>query len=166
MGTDVWEVLSKFHNEVEEILEGEDGETVVTVARTNGLMGRTGVGVLIRSLTRSLGALAQTAPNQSCRWSVAALAAIALRGGCRTDIAAVRPRRSGGARWLRRAEVRPSVGQAAASRCWWSLSRLCVAVRRRHSDLTADLPRRKKRLAPRFDLICPKTGSTVPWRLR
>src|SRR5215211_6626892 len=54
--------------------------------------------------------------------------------------------------------------QAAASWCWWSLRRLWVAVRRRHSDLTADLPRRKKRLAPRFDLICPKTGSTLPWR--
>jgi hypothetical protein len=46
------------------------------------------------------------------------------------------------------------------------LSRLWVAVRRRHSDLTADLPRREKLLAPRFDLTWPKTGSAVPWRLR
>ena len=56
--------------------------------------------------------------------------------------------------------------QAGASRCWWSFNRLWVAVRSRHSDLTADLPRRKKRFARRFDLICPKTGSTVPCRLR
>jgi hypothetical protein len=69
----------EFHNDVEEIVEAEDGGTVVTVVRTNGLMRHTGVGVLIRSLTRSLGALAQTAPNQSRRWSVAAPAAIALR---------------------------------------------------------------------------------------
>jgi hypothetical protein len=39
MGTDVWEVLSELHNEVTEIVEAEDGETVVTVVRTNGLIG-------------------------------------------------------------------------------------------------------------------------------
>ena len=53
LGTDLWEVLSEFHNEVEEVVEAEDGETVVTVVRTNGLMRHTGVGVLIRSRTRS-----------------------------------------------------------------------------------------------------------------
>ena len=56
--------------------------------------------------------------------------------------------------------------QMGASWCWWSFSRLCVVVRSRHSDLTADLPRRRKRFTRRFDLICPKTGSTVPCRLR
>jgi hypothetical protein len=40
-----------------------------------------------------------------------------------------------------------------------------VAVSRRHSDLTAALPRRKKQLAPRFDLIWPKTALAVPLAL-
>jgi hypothetical protein len=57
-------------------------------------------------------------------------------------------------------------GQAMASWCRWSLRRLWVAVSSRHSDLTADRPRRWKRSAPRLDLIWPKTGSTLPWRLR
>ena len=56
--------------------------------------------------------------------------------------------------------------QAVASWCRWSLRRLWVAVNSRHSDLTADLPRRWKRSAPRLLLIWPKTGSTVPCRLR
>ena len=56
--------------------------------------------------------------------------------------------------------------QVGASWCWWSLSRLWVAVRSRHSDRTADLPRRRNRFAPRSALICPKTGSTVPCRFR
>jgi len=41
--TDVWEVFSEFHNELEEILEGSDGETVVTVVRTTGRMRHTGL---------------------------------------------------------------------------------------------------------------------------
>jgi hypothetical protein len=36
--TDVWEVFSEFHNEVVEVIDGADRETVVTVVRTNGLM--------------------------------------------------------------------------------------------------------------------------------
>src|SRR5579864_7509299 len=56
--------------------------------------------------------------------------------------------------------------QAVWSRCRWSFRRLWVAVRSRHSDLAADLPRREKRWNPRLCLICAKTGSTMPWRLR
>ena len=41
-----------------------------------------------------------------------------------------------------------------------------VGRRQQHSDLTAERPRRWKRSAPRLLLICPKTGSTLPWRLR
>jgi hypothetical protein len=107
----------------------------------------------------------------------------ALRGGCRGKVcecwrvgAVVRTgaRRAGGLaapfsnpprRSLSGCRC-PRDGQAMASWCRWSLRRLWVAVRSRHSDLTADLPRRWKRSAPRLDLICPKTGSTVPWRLR
>jgi len=58
------------------------------------------------------------------------------------------------------------VFQALRSWCWWSLSRLWVAAISRHSDLTADLPRRENRRKPRLLLICANTGSTVPWRLR
>jgi ketosteroid isomerase-like protein len=41
--TDVWEVFSEFHNEVVEVFESEDGETVVTVVRTSGRMRHTGL---------------------------------------------------------------------------------------------------------------------------
>jgi ketosteroid isomerase-like protein len=41
--TEVWEVFSEFHNELEEILEGCNGETVVTVVRTKGRMRHTGL---------------------------------------------------------------------------------------------------------------------------
>jgi ketosteroid isomerase-like protein len=34
---EVWEVFSEFHNELEEIVEGGGGETVVTVVRTKGI---------------------------------------------------------------------------------------------------------------------------------
>ena len=43
--------------------------------------------------------------------------------------------------------------QAAWRRCWWSLSRLWVAAMSRHSDLTADLPRRENLRKPRLLLI-------------
>jgi ketosteroid isomerase-like protein len=46
--TDVWEVFSEFHNEVEEVIAGEDGETVVTVVRTNGQMRHTGLELHLR----------------------------------------------------------------------------------------------------------------------
>jgi ketosteroid isomerase-like protein len=46
--TDVWEVFSEFHNEVEEVIEGEDGDTVVTVVRTNGRMRHTGLEAKLR----------------------------------------------------------------------------------------------------------------------
>jgi hypothetical protein len=46
------------------------------------------------------------------------------------------------------------------------LEQVVVAVSSRHCDLIADLPRRRKRLAPRFDFTWPKTGSTMPWRRR
>ena len=41
--TDVWEVFSEFHNEVEEVIEVGDGETVVTLVRTTGRMRHTGL---------------------------------------------------------------------------------------------------------------------------
>jgi len=50
--------------------------------------------------------------------------------------------------------------QALCSWCLWSLRRLWVVARSRHSDLTADLPRRENVRAPRLCLIWPKTGST------
>src|SRR3954452_25308266 len=92
----------------------------------------------------------------------------AIRGGCR------RKMRVAAALWRRRrhrfaGRLGGGVAralQAAASWWRWSLSRLWVAVRRRHSDLTADLPRRSKRLAPRWDFTWPNTGSTMPWRCR
>ena len=40
---EVWEVFSEFHNELGEIIEGGDGETVVTVVRTKGRMRHTGL---------------------------------------------------------------------------------------------------------------------------
>jgi ketosteroid isomerase-like protein len=46
--TDVWEVFSEFHNEVEEVIDSEDDGTVVTVVRTNGLMRYTGLEVKLR----------------------------------------------------------------------------------------------------------------------
>ena len=55
---------------------------------------------------------------------------------------------------------------AAAVRWLWILSRLCVAAANRHSERTADLPRRWKRSIPRLNLSCPNTGSTVAWRFR
>jgi ketosteroid isomerase-like protein len=40
---EVWEVFSELHHEVEEIIEAEDGETVVSVQRTQGRMSHTGL---------------------------------------------------------------------------------------------------------------------------
>jgi hypothetical protein len=48
---------------------------------------------------------------------------------------------------------------AGAIQCWWSLSRLWVAVISRHSECTAARPRRLNCLKPRLCLICPKVGS-------
>src|SRR5215204_284416 len=57
--------------------------------------------------------------------------------------------------------------QAPAAAVWWrwSLTRLWVAVIRRHSDRHADMPRRKKRSMRRLNLVWAKTGSIVTWRL-
>jgi hypothetical protein len=41
----------------------------------------------------------------------------------------------------------------------WSLSRLWTAACRRHSERTADLPRRWNRRKPRLNLFWAKTGS-------
>ena len=41
--TEVWEVFSNLHHEVEEIIEKGDGETVVSVQRTQGRMRHTGM---------------------------------------------------------------------------------------------------------------------------
>jgi ATP-dependent helicase HrpA len=77
-----------------------------------------------------------------------------------------------GPRWTRMAtdepEGSPGGCQDAAIASWWvcSLSRLCVAVIKRHSDRTADRPRRWKRSMPRLNLVLAKTGSIMPLRLR
>ena len=67
----------------------------------------------------------------------------------------------------RRCVVPTGLSQAVASVFWlrWSLSRLWVAVISRHSDLQADLPRRKKRSMRRLNLVFANTGSIVSWRL-
>jgi ketosteroid isomerase-like protein len=41
--TDVWEVFSEFHNEVEDVIEVGDRETVVTLVHTTGRMRHTGL---------------------------------------------------------------------------------------------------------------------------
>jgi hypothetical protein len=57
--------------------------------------------------------------------------------------------------------------QAAAGAlvCRQSLRRLWAALMRRHSDLAADLPRRKKRSMRRLNLVSAKIGSIIVWRL-
>jgi hypothetical protein len=66
-----------------------------------------------------------------------------------------------------RVVCRGAAGQAAAGAvvCRQSLSRLCAALVMRHSDLAADLPRRRKRSMPRLNLVSAKTGSIIVWRL-
>jgi hypothetical protein len=111
------------------------------------------------------------------------------RGGCRAKPAgcerawigglerrergqAVKPGRDRpamGAHRARRAfEGGPGGCQGAAMASWWvcGFSRLCVAVINRHSDRTAERPRRWKRSMPRLNLVLPKTGSIMPLRLR
>jgi ketosteroid isomerase-like protein len=39
--TEIWEVIEQLHNEIEEILEAPDGETLVSVQRTQGYMKHT-----------------------------------------------------------------------------------------------------------------------------
>jgi ketosteroid isomerase-like protein len=41
--TEVWEVFGELHHEVEEIIEAPDGETLVSVQRTQGRMRHTGI---------------------------------------------------------------------------------------------------------------------------
>jgi ketosteroid isomerase-like protein len=43
--TEVWEVFSELHHELEELIEAEDGETVVSVQRTQGRMRHSGLDV-------------------------------------------------------------------------------------------------------------------------
>ena len=58
--------------------------------------------------------------------------------------------------------------QAPVAAIWWlwSFNRLWVAASNRHSESTAERPRRRKRWNPRLCLTCPNTGSTVAIRLR
>jgi hypothetical protein len=60
----------------------------------------------------------------------------------------------------------PSQAAAAAIWCLWSFIRLWVAVLSRHSERTADLPRRWKRSIRRLCLVCANTGSTIALRRR
>jgi ketosteroid isomerase-like protein len=41
--TEVWEVFSEVHHDLEELVEANDGETVVSVQRTKGRMRHTGI---------------------------------------------------------------------------------------------------------------------------
>jgi len=59
---------------------------------------------------------------------------------------------------------RRRVQVTAPVKCLWSLTRLCVAAIRRHSDRQAALPRRWKRPMPRLNLVWAKTGSIMVWR--
>jgi hypothetical protein len=58
--------------------------------------------------------------------------------------------------------------QAVAVAIWWlwSFRRLCVAAISRHSDRTADRPRRWNRSIFRLNFTCANTGSIIPWGLR
>jgi hypothetical protein len=47
----------------------------------------------------------------------------------------------------------PFQAGAVANRCPWSFRRLWVAAASRHSERTADLPRRWKRVKPRLNFI-------------
>jgi ketosteroid isomerase-like protein len=44
-GTEVWEVFGELHHELEQLIEAEDGETVVSVQRTQGRMRHTQIEV-------------------------------------------------------------------------------------------------------------------------
>lgn len=63
-------------------------------------------------------------------------------------------------RWL------AAIDQAIAGSIQWlcSFRRLWTAACNRHSERTADLPRRWKRRNPRLNLFCANTGSTVALR--
>ena len=88
----------------------------------------------------------------------------ALVGGVRA-VSAAAPRSLLGGR--ARGAVLGSFQAPAAAVWWlWSLSRLWVAVMSRHSDRTADLPRRWNLSILRLCLVWPKTGSIMPWRFR
>jgi ketosteroid isomerase-like protein len=41
--TEIWEVITDLHHEIEEVIEAPDGETVVSVQRTQGSMRHTGL---------------------------------------------------------------------------------------------------------------------------
>ena len=43
--TEVWEVFGELHHEVTDLIEGDDGQTVVSVQRTQGRMRHTGLEV-------------------------------------------------------------------------------------------------------------------------
>ena len=45
---EIWDVLSSLHHEIEDIIEGPDGETVVSIQRTQAHMRHTGIPVDIR----------------------------------------------------------------------------------------------------------------------
>jgi hypothetical protein len=65
-------------------------------------------------------------------------------------------------RW--NAPGRPDQAVTGAVVCLWSLSKLWVALMSRHSDLHADLPRRKKRSQRRLNFVWANTGSIMVWR--
>jgi ketosteroid isomerase-like protein len=41
--TEIWEVFSELHNEVEELIEAGDGDTIVSVQKTHGRMRHSGL---------------------------------------------------------------------------------------------------------------------------
>jgi hypothetical protein len=60
----------------------------------------------------------------------------------------------------------PFQAPAAAIWCLWSFRRLWVAVINRHSERTADLPRRPKRSIRRLNFVLANTGSIIALRFR
>jgi hypothetical protein len=89
----------------------------------------------------------------------------ACRRGCRENIWACRGSGCQGQVCLGiPAAGRPERHPSAVIWWLWSFIRLCVAAMSRHSDSTADLPRRWNRVMRRLNLICPNTGSIVDLR--
>src|SRR5829696_7588132 len=98
---------------------------------------------------------------------IARVNALAFHGGCCERSGCAAPARPSAFR-RKRAAVQTAGGgrQAAAGAvvCRQSLSRLPVAVIRRHSARAAALPRRKNRSMRRLSLVSAKTGSIIRWR--
>jgi NAD(P)-dependent dehydrogenase (short-subunit alcohol dehydrogenase family) len=133
------------------------GAVVEATEQLDVLVNNAGVG----SAEPGGGARVESVDGHELRVAVNYLAPYSLtRQGQRTASL----RRSG---FGKRGRGRARVGSQAPASAWrWSLSRLWVAVIRRHSVRTAALPLRWKRSMPRLCLVWPNTGSIIGWRWR